>query len=199
MRTYPTDYDPEACIFVPIPIAFAPFCFGKIAELESELEWKTYTDWKLAYPVIAEIEEVFMNCMQLQKDLFVLQAKALGLDYIEALEASLPAGAAALYDAEQKDTTHALDTIHRFGNSPNQESQAQLVATIVKALLAALTSLPTAQIDAASVALADATTSQAQIDDIKEKSLYRETDQTEEYFFNLQSMLAPPGIGVSDP
>lgn len=61
-RTFPPDYDPSACVLVPVPCALLPIIAGKLAELERRGEWASEEAWEMAYPAILEIEANMLTC-----------------------------------------------------------------------------------------------------------------------------------------
>lgn len=116
-KQFPTGYDPDDCVWVPIPCSLLPIIVGKVAELERRFEWASRIDWEQGYQAITRWEATLLSCGQnisgLLRDLNIVQAKSLGLNYSNDLAAVLPTLASDLETAEAADTTGILDSIYR--------------------------------------------------------------------------------------
>jgi hypothetical protein len=115
--THPID---TKYVYVCVDTGMIPFLAESMKPLLRRSAWKTEAEFLAARQKVLEFKVAMMNgCdAQLIRDGFVLLAKAHGLNYSEALEASMPGLAAALYDAEQADTTSELDAIYRHEQTP---------------------------------------------------------------------------------
>jgi hypothetical protein len=116
-QIFPSAEMEQSYVYVCIDVGMIRFIGEALNVLIRRSAWKTENDFLAARQKLLETKAALMaGCdTQLIRDLSVLMAKAHRLDYTEALEASMPSLAAALYNAEQSDTTGAMDAIYRHG------------------------------------------------------------------------------------
>lgn len=141
------------CILIPVAVGLLPFFRSFFEEMKSEGAWASQEDWERGRKywgwqeaqLFCDIKTQLENMAGLTRDLVVMQAKSLGLDYEEALEAPMPALAAALYDAEQVDSAEAMDAIYRHAvgtvrQTEIRDNNDQIACALIGALISVATS-----------------------------------------------------------
>jgi hypothetical protein len=81
VRVWPSDYDAECYVLLPVPVAAVPIVAGKIGELEQRSEWASDSDWESGYQFAVCLQE----CLGLDCVGKIFREQALLLAYMSGL------------------------------------------------------------------------------------------------------------------